>query len=93
MYIFVLILSRSVTSDSATLWTVAFQAPLSMGFFRKEYWSRLPFTPPGDLPNTRIKPASPPFPALQVDSLSPNHLGNPIVYSTMEYYLAIKRMK
>jgi len=64
-----------------------------MGFFRKEYWSGLPLTPPGDLPNTRIEPASAAFPALQVDSLSLNHLGNPLVYSTMGYYLAIKRMK
>ena len=37
---------------------VACQAPLSMGFSRKEYWSRLPFPPPGDLPNPGIGPAS-----------------------------------
>ena len=36
------------------LWTVAHQAPLSMGFSRQEYWSRLPFLPPGDLPNPGI---------------------------------------
>ena len=35
----------------ATLWTVAHQAPLSMGFFRQEYWSGLPCPPPGDLPD------------------------------------------
>ena len=35
----------------ATLWTVARQAPLSMGFFRQDYWSGLPCPPPGDLPN------------------------------------------
>ena len=35
----------------ATLWTVAFQAPLSIGFSRQEYWSGLPCPPPGDLPN------------------------------------------
>ena len=46
-----------------TLWTVAPQALLSMGFSRQEYWSRLPFPPPGDLPNPRIKPASPGSPA------------------------------
>ena len=40
----------------ATPWTVAHQAPLSMGFSRQEYWSGLPFPPPGDLPNTGIKP-------------------------------------
>ena len=41
----------SVVSDSATLWTAAHQAPLSMDFSRQEYRSELPFPPPGDLPN------------------------------------------
>ena len=41
-----------------TLWTMSLQAPLSMGFSRQEYWSKLPFHSPGDLPNTGIKPAS-----------------------------------
>ena len=49
----------------ATFWTVAHQAPPSMGFSRQEYWSGLPHPPPGDLPNPGIKPTS--F-ALQVDS-------------------------
>ena len=40
-------------------WTVARQAPLSMGFPRQEYWSELPFHSPGDLPDPGIKPASP----------------------------------
>jgi len=53
-----------------TLWTVACQAPLSMGFSRQEYWSGLPFPSPGYLPNSGIKPGSP---ALQADSL-PSHL-------------------
>ena len=43
----------------ATPWTVAHQAPLSMGFPRQEYQSRLPFPSPGDPPNPGIKPASP----------------------------------
>ena len=43
----------------ATPWTIAHQAPLSMGFSRQEYWSRLPFPSPGDLPDPGIKPASP----------------------------------
>ena len=38
-----------------TLWTVACQAPLSMGFSRQEYWSGLPFPSPGDLPNPGIE--------------------------------------
>ena len=48
----------------ATLWTVAHQAPLSMGFSRQEYWSGLPFPIPGDLPDTGIESASPVSPAL-----------------------------
>ena len=40
----------------AMLWTVACQAPLSMGFSRQEYWSRLPCPPPGNLPNPGMKP-------------------------------------
>ena len=42
----------------ATLWTIACQVPLSMGFSKQQYWSGLPFPPPGDLPNLRIKPTS-----------------------------------
>ena len=49
-----------------TLWTIAHQASLSMGFFRQEYWSGLPFPPPGDLPDPGVETTSP---ALQVDSL------------------------
>ena len=49
-----------------TLWTVAPQAPLSMGFSRQEYWSGLPFPSPGDLPDPGIEPR---FPALQADAL------------------------
>ena len=48
----------------ATPWTVACQTPLSMGFLRQEYWSRLQFPPLGDLPNPGIEPASPVSPAL-----------------------------
>ena len=43
----------------ATPWTVAHQAPLSMGFSRQEYWSGLSFTPPRDLPHPGIEPTSP----------------------------------
>ena len=50
----------------ATPWTVAWQAPLSMGFSRQEYWRGLPFPSPGDFPELRIKTWSP---ALQADSL------------------------
>ena len=50
----------------ATPWTVSCQAPLSMGFFRQEYWNGLPFPSPGDLPNPGIEPRSP---ELQANSL------------------------
>ena len=48
----------------ATLWTVARQAPLSMGFCRQKYWSGLPCPPPGDLPEPGIEPESLVSPAL-----------------------------
>ena len=51
----------------ATPWTIAHQAPPSMGFSRQEYWSGLPFPSPGDLPDPGIKPRSP---ALQADTLT-----------------------
>ena len=52
-----------------TMWAIAFQAPLSMGFSRQEYWSGLPYPSPGDLPGQGIEPTSPVSPALQADSL------------------------
>ena len=58
--------SRSVVSNSATPWTVAHQASLSMEFSRKEYWSGLPVPSPEELPNPGIDPWSP---AWQADSL------------------------
>ena len=61
-------------SDSANLWTIACQAPLSTGFSRQEYWSGLPCLPPGDLPNPGIEPR---YPALQVDSLLSEPPGKP----------------
>ena len=48
----------------ATSWTVARQAPLSMGFSRQEYWSELACPPPGDLPDLEIEPKSLPSLAL-----------------------------
>ena len=61
----------------ATEWTVALQAPLSMGVSSQEYWSGLSCLPPGDLPVPGIEPESPGSPALQVDSLPLSHWGSP----------------
>ena len=58
----------------ATPWTVAYQAPPSMGFSRQEYWSGLPFPSPGDLPDPGVEPRSP---ALQADALSSEPPGKP----------------
>ena len=65
-----------------TLWTVAFQAPLSMGFSRQEYWSGLPCPLPEALLSPGIKPASHVSPALQADSLPLSHRGSPYIEVT-----------
>ena len=57
-------------------WTVACQAPLSMGFSRQEHWSELPFPSPGDLPDPGIEPGSP---ALQADDLPTELCGRSMV--------------
>ena len=66
--------SSSVMFNSATPWTVARQAPLSMGFSRQAYWSGLPFPTAEDLLNPGIEPGSP---ALQSDSLPSKVPGKP----------------
>ena len=58
----------------ATPWTVAYQAPPSMGLSRQEYWSGLSFPSPGGLPNPGIEPRSP---ALQADALPSEPPGSP----------------
>ena len=58
----------------ATPWTVAYQAPPSMGFSRQECWSGLPFLSPGDLPDPGIEPGSD---ALQADALPSEPPGKP----------------
>ena len=60
------------------LWTIAHQGSLSVGFSRQDYWSRLPFPSPGDLPKPGIKPVSPAFPALQVDFFTAEPPGKPV---------------
>ena len=69
---------RVVAQSCLTLcepWTVAYEAPTSMGFSRQEYWSGLPFPSPGDLPDPGIEPRSP---ALQADALPYKLPGKPI---------------
>ena len=61
-----------------TLWTVARQAPLSMGFSRQEYWSGLPFPSPGDPPDPGIKPMAPVAPELAGGFFTTEPLGKPL---------------
>ena len=67
MWALTLLFSHKVMSNSfVTLWIVAYQPALSIGFSRQEYWSGLPFPSPGDLPEPGIEPGSP---TLQADVL------------------------
>ena len=77
-YMLLLLLSHfSHVQLCVTLWTVAHQAPLSMGFSRQEYWNGLPCCPSGDFPNPETEPTSPASPALQADSLPTELHGKP----------------
>ena len=80
----VVCLVASVMSNSVTPWTLARQAPLSVGFSEQEYWSGFPCLPPGDLQDSEIEPASPVPSAMQVDFFFlPQPLGMPHIYIYM----------
>ena len=72
----------------ATPWTVAYQASLFMGFSRQEYWSGLPFTSPGDLPDQGIEPGSL---ALQANFLLCKPPGKPHFIFSSVYMLGLPR--
>ena len=66
-----------------TPWTVALQVPLSMGFPRQEYWSGVPFPPPGDLPDPGIEPmslVSPAFAGMFFTTVPPGKPHKSILY-------------
>ena len=65
--------AQLLQSCRTLLWTIVHQAPLSVGFSRQEYWSRLPFPPPGNLLNPGTEPESPVALALQPYSLPLSH--------------------
>ena len=67
-------------------WTIAHQAPLSLGFPRQEYWSGLPFPSPGDLPNSGIEPMSP---ALAGRSFTAEPAGKPGQVYALLYICAL----
>ena len=70
-------------SDSATPWTVAHQASLSMGFPTQHYWIALPLPPPGDIPNPGTEFASPASSALVVRFFTAEPLENGHIYTTI----------
>ena len=71
--------SYCVVSDSVTPWTVAHQAPLSMGFPRQGYWSGLAFSSPGDLPSPRIELMSPALEGGFFTTEPPRNASSPLV--------------
>jgi len=68
------------------LWAVALQAPLSMRFYRQEYWSGLPCSLPGNLPDPEMEFTFAGSPALQADSLPLVPLGKPTNYFNLIYF-------
>ena len=80
LVILLLLFDHYIVSNSSIPWTVARQAPLSMGFSRQECWSALPFPPPGDLPDPGIEPISP---ALASRFFTAEPPGIPSCYFTM----------
>ena len=72
-----------------TPWTIAHQSPLSMEFSRQEYWSGLPFPPPGDIPNPGIEPMSPASPAVAGGFFTAVTPGKPIKKKKRGYCMNI----
>ena len=80
------VLSCLVMCDSATLWTIALQAPLSMGFSRQESCSGFPFPPPEDLPDPGIEPRSPALAGGFFTTEPLNHLGSQTCVTEGAFY-------
>ena len=84
--------SLSCVQLFATLWTVAYQAPLSMEFSRQEYWSGLPFPAPGDFPDPGITPGSPTLLADTLPSEPPGKLMNALLLLLLLSYFSNVRL-
>ena len=74
-----------------TPWTIACQAPLSMGFSRQEYWSKLPFPPPGDLPDPGTEPMSLMSPALAGGFFTTSATWEATIYES-EVYVTMEKL-
>ena len=73
----------------ATPWAIGRQVPQFMGFSRKKYWSGLPFSSPGNLPDPGAEPVSLAFPAWQTDSLLLHHLGSPPLLTRNYHFIHV----
>ena len=71
-------------------WTIARKAPLSMGFSRQEYWSGLPFPPPGKLPKSGIQTSTLVSPTLQADSLLLSHWGSLLLLLLLSHFSCVR---
>ena len=74
----------------ATTWTVAYKAPLSMGFPREDYWSGLPFPSPGNIPDPGMEPASPVSPALAGEFFTTEIPGKPRIKQQKRYFHGVE---
>ena len=75
--------------------TVVHQGPLSMGFPRQQYWSQLPFPPPGDLPDPGIEPASPAFAGIFfiVEPLGKPAFSVRLLKNSPSFFFSVKKLK
>ena len=89
LHIYVCACMLTQSSLFATPWTVAHQASQSMGFSRQEYWSGLPFLPPGDLPDPETEPVSPVSPALASRFFTTEPLGKSVICIFMHIHVYI----
>ena len=87
------VLVALVVSDSLRLWTASGQAPLTVGISRQAYWSGLPFSSPGDLPDPGIEPVFPVSAALQAHSVPAERPGEPppMAYLVPKYWLRLSQ--
>ena len=82
-------LSHFIVSDSGSLWTVAHQSPLLMGFSRQEYWKELPCPPPGELPHPGIESVSPMSPYFLYDSIFKRRVGTSLMIQWLRHHTSL----
>ena len=92
LVLFCCLVNKSYPSLLWFPWTVAYQAPLSMGFPRPEYWNGLPFPPPGDLPDPEMELTSPVTPALAGGFFTTEPTGKPYCVLVSQWVQSLSRV-